>query len=257
VRTRSEPMGLAGLRLVVAAWLATTCLCFTQPGQRGPRAAAMHRHGDKSRSRVVTSLAPNFNSIYDPATFVPICAASDAFYRSAQGGVQLVVGPEVYNEYAPLIAGGLLRIRLELCVVESFVSEAVLPFVEKNGVSWVLPAHETVETFLAGTIFALASNFILIGSTKIVSVIVTYIDFFVGWPTRFIGSLGPKKDDKDDSQADPSVPVVIFFGGLAVVGKTSELARQVTEFADIFVRNDSSYPRPPQACPRSGGTSRS
>ena len=34
----------------------------------------------------------------------------------------------------------------------------------------MLPLHETVETFLAGTIFAVASNFILIGSTKIVTV---------------------------------------------------------------------------------------
>ena len=77
------------------------------------------------------------------------------------------------QEYAPLIAGGLLRVRLELCVVESFFYEAIIPFIKENGLSWVLPFHETVETFLAGTVFAVATNFILIGSTKIVTVLAT------------------------------------------------------------------------------------
>jgi len=54
----------------------------------------------------------------------------------------------------------------------------------------VLPLHETVETFLAGTIFAVASNFILIGSTKIITVLVTYADVFVGLPLRLVGSAG-------------------------------------------------------------------
>eukprot|EP00966_Prymnesium_polylepis_P133379 3082878-Prymnesium_polylepis.2 len=44
-----------------------------------------------------------------------------------------------------------------------------LDWLARRCVSWVLPLHETVETFLAGTIFAVASNFILIGSTKIVT----------------------------------------------------------------------------------------
>ena len=82
-----------------------------------------------------------------------------------------LVGPESYKEYAPLIAGGLLRVRLELCVVESFFYEAIVPFIQEKGLSWVLPLHETVETFLAGTVFAVATNFILIGSTKIVTAV--------------------------------------------------------------------------------------
>ena len=36
--------------------------------------------------------------------------------------------------------------------------EAIVPFVKENGLSWVLPLHETVETFLAGVIFAVASS---------------------------------------------------------------------------------------------------
>ena len=34
-----------------------------------------------------------------------------------------VVGRDNYEAYAPLFAGGILRVRLELCVLESFVNE--------------------------------------------------------------------------------------------------------------------------------------
>lgn len=87
----------------------------------------------------------------DPASFNPVCPASDFFYRFLQSSAVNVVGRESFIEYGPLIAGGLLRVRLELCVVESFFNEAVIPFIRQNGLNWVLPLHETVETFLAGT----------------------------------------------------------------------------------------------------------
>jgi hypothetical protein len=86
-----------------------------------------------------------------------------------------------------LIASGLLRIRLELCVVESFFNEAVGPFIQQNGISWILPLHETVETFIAGTIFATAATFILIGSTKLITVIFMYVDLVIGIPFRLFG----------------------------------------------------------------------
>ena len=82
---------------------------------------------------------------FDPNNFKPVCSASDGLYRALQGATQGIIGPDNYIEYGPLIAGGLLRVRLELCVVESFFNEAVLPFVRQNGLSWVLPLHETVE----------------------------------------------------------------------------------------------------------------
>ena len=132
------------------------------------------------------------NTQLDPKTFQPVCPASDGFYRFGQTLVVTTVGPESYKEYAPLIAGGLLRVRLELCVVESFFYEAIIPFIKENGLSWILPLHETVETFLAGTIFAIASNFILIGSTKIITVIFTYADVFFGLPLRIVGGAGWK-----------------------------------------------------------------
>ena len=124
---------------------------------------------------------------FDPSTFVPVCPASDGLYRVFQGSAKTIVGAENFQEYGPLIASGLLRVRLELCVVESFFNEAVGPFIRQNGLSWVLPVHETVETFLAGTVFALATTFILVGSTKILTVILTYADFLVGGPLRLFG----------------------------------------------------------------------
>ena len=134
-----------------------------------------------------TSSVPFNTGDFNPETFRPVCPTSDSLYRILQSSTQSLVGPDNYVEYGPLIAGGLLRVRLELCVVESFFQEAVGPFIEKEGLSWILPLHETVETFLAGTIFALASTFILVGSTKIVSVLVTYIDVFIGGPCRLLG----------------------------------------------------------------------
>jgi hypothetical protein len=122
-----------------------------------------------------------------PENFQPVCPASDGFYRLLQQSALSLVGRENFVDYGPLIAGGLLRVRLELCVVESFFNEAVGPFIRDNGVSWILPLHETVETFLAGGIFALATTFILIGSTKILTVIVTYADFLLGFPARLLG----------------------------------------------------------------------
>jgi hypothetical protein len=123
----------------------------------------------------------------NPATFQPVCAASDSFYRVLQQTTLAIVGKENFIEYGPLIAGGLLRVRLELCVVESFFNEAVGPFIAQNGLSWVLPIHETVETFLAGGIFAIATTFILVGSTKLLTVVATYTDFVFGFPSRFFG----------------------------------------------------------------------
>ena len=140
-----------------------------------------------------SSAAASFDlsqGVLDPASFQPVCPASDGFYRFGQTLVVGLVGADSYKEYAPLIAGGLLRVRLELCVVESFFYEAIIPFVKENGLSWVLPLHETVETFLAGVVFAVATNFILLGSTKIITVLATYADIFFGFPFRIVGGVG-------------------------------------------------------------------
>ena len=119
-------------------------------------------------------------------------------------------------EYGPLIASVLLRIRLELCVLESFLYEAVIPFIREKGLTWVLPFHETVETFLAGTIFAIASNFILLGSTKILTVLFIYADTLTGMPTRAIGG-GIKKISKDKSATNVVGNVLKAYG--EIIGK--------------------------------------
>ena len=201
-----------------------------------------------------------------PETFQPVCSTSDGFYRILQSTAQNLVGQEKFVEYGPLIASGLLRIRLELCVVESFFNEAVGPFIRDNGLSWVLPLHETVETFLAGAIFATATTFILIGSTKLVTVIVTYTDFLLGLPSRLIGGFafdraqgkpvtldigfGPFKtrligpaDPKEGEKVEfkffeasiPTMLVLILSGALNVFGKVLELIRELLEALDTFV----------------------
>ena len=216
-----------------------------------------------------------YDAALDPKTFQPVCPASDGFYNFGKTLITATVGPEAYKEYAPLIAGGLLRVRLELCVVESFVYEAIVPFIKENGLSWVLPVHETVETFLAGTVFAIASNFILIGSTKIVTVIFTYGDVFLGFPFRVVGGLGWKGLEANVPEKEPPVPVeeepqdflaklfpeekpkyqppslqkvvrantgapaqtaqLVFWGALRGVGEVSKSVREGIELLDIFV----------------------
>ena len=208
---------------------------------------------------------------FDPSTFVPVCAASDSFYRLLQSTTQAIVGKENFVEYGPLIASGLLRVRLELCVVESFFNEAVGPFIQQNGLTWVLPLHETVETFLAGTVFALATTFILVGSTKLLTVIFTYADFFLGAPLRIVGGfffdrargrpvtldigigpfktrvIGPKDLEADNSNSnyDYSVdmsktemgelPTIILSGGVKAFGQAVGLLREILDAIDLFV----------------------
>lgn len=144
---------------------------------------------------------------FNPDSFRPVCSASDSFYRFLQGSTRAVVGDENFSEYGPLIAGGLLRIRLELCVVESFFNEAVGPFIKENGLSWILPWHETVETFIAGSIFALATTFILVGSTKLIQIIAFYGDLIVGAPCRLLGGFF-----FDRARGEPVTLDVSFFG---------------------------------------------
>ena len=198
---------------------------------------------------------------FNPDNFRPVCGTSDSFYRFLQGSTKAVVGEENFSEYGPLIAGGLLRIRLELCVVESFFNEAVGPFIKENGISWILPIHETVETFLAGTIFALATTFILVGSTKLIQIIAFYGDLLVGGPCRLLGGfffdrargepvtldvsffgffktrlVGPAVDFKEEESAGQKplvdfdkvkpaeIPLLIFSGGVKFVGDASKVS---------------------------------
>jgi len=219
----------------------------------------------------VAAASPYLSEQMNPANFQPVCPTSDGFYRFLQGSTQALVGAENFQEYSPLIAGGLLRIRLELCVVESFFNEAVGPFIKQNGISWILPLHETVETFLAGVIFSLASTFILVGSTKIVAVIITYADVFLGGPFRLFGGfffdrargkpvtldigfgpfktriVGPPDEVKEAGDAssdklidfentDPlALAVILSSGAVKLVGETSKVIREVVEGLDLFV----------------------
>lgn len=218
-----------------------------------------------------SALANTFSDqLYNPDNFKPVCAASDSFYRFLQGTTLALVGQENFVEYGPLISGGLLRIRLELCVVESYFSEAIIPFIKANGIGWILPIHETVETFLAGFIFAVATTFILVGSTKLLAVITFYGDILVGFPCRLFGGfafdralgkpvtlevgIGPWKKQlvgpaaKGDQTLDAvtqtgtennvqivQYPVLLLSGAIKAVGEVSRVAREVVEGTDFFV----------------------
>jgi len=85
-----------------------------------------------------------------------------------------------------------------------------------------------LETFLAGTIFALASNFILLGSTKIFAVLLIYIDAIFGLPARFIGA-NMKKYSAARSPPNSVGTVVNLLGD--ILGTT----RRTVETFDTFV----------------------
>ena len=243
-------------------------------GKLGPIASAA-----AVATRASTTFIENANAAYtfnagqyNPDNFKPVCSNSDTVYRYAQAATQALVGEENFVEYGPLIAGGLLRIRLELCVVESFFNEAVGPFIDKEGLGWILPLHETVETFIAGSTFAIVSTFILVGSTKIVSVLYTYADIFIGAPLRWIGGFSfdrargkpvtldigfgpfksriigpgnpkenPYKEETLDELLDFSkvenkaIPLALLTGGVKTVGETSKIIKETLEGLDLFV----------------------
>ena len=121
-----------------------------------------------------------------------------------QRAAQNLAGDENIENYRPLINDVLIRVRTELCVLESFVRETAVPFVQEKGLGWVLPRTETSETYLAGVVFMLGANFILLGSTKVVAIMAIYHDLSLGLATRLIGSalgtLGPANEKERRQQ---------------------------------------------------------
>ena len=170
----------------------------------------------------------NLANLFDPSQFQPVCPASDGVYQVLKVGANSLVGNENALEYGPLIASLLLRIRLEICVLESFVNEAVIPFIAQKGIYWILPAHETFETFIAGTIFAVGCNVVLLGSTKIIAVLFLFADFATGFPARLLGSLIKKL-------SPPNSPGTLIGTSLDFYGKALNSVRSVMEGIDTFV----------------------
>ena len=121
--------------------------------------------------------------------FQPVCPYSDGVFRTGQKAALLVAGSDNIEDYRPLINDVLIRVRTELCVLESFARETAIPFVQQKGLGWVLPLHETSETYLAGVVFMVGTNFILLGSTKVVAILAIYHDIILGFPARQLGRL--------------------------------------------------------------------
>ena len=126
----------------------------------------------------------------DPfANFSPVCPGSDGVFRVGQRLALSLAGDSNIENYRPLINDVLIRVRTELCVLESFVRETAIPFVQTKGLGWVLPRHETSETYLAGVVFVVGANFILLGSTKVVAILAIYHDLSLGLVARGMGGL--------------------------------------------------------------------
>lgn len=143
----------------------------------------------------------NAGALIDPFyAFSPVCPASDGVFRVGQRAAIGLAGDENIENYRPLINDVLIRVRTELCVLESFVRETAVPFVREKGLGWVFPAHETSETYLAGVVFMLGANFILLGSTKVVAIMAIYHDLSLGLMTRLaggaLGALGPENEEE-------------------------------------------------------------
>ena len=88
--------------------------------------------------------------------------------------------------------------------------------------------HETFESFLTGTIFALATNILLLGSTKILSVFLLYIDAIVGFPIRLLGKLLTKL--KNENPVAGNIALTI-----TVLGDAIRFIKNAIEGFDSFV----------------------
>ncbi|CAE8629802.1 unnamed protein product [Polarella glacialis] len=181
----------------------------------------------------------------------------DGLYGFGKGAADGLLGVDG-QEYRPLAIEALLRVRLEICVLESFVYEAIIPFVQRKGLGWVLPFHETIDTVIAGTVFAIAVNFILFGTTKILAVLGIYHDFLLGAPLRLIGySILPEKrkketpliqinwpgtpapeDEKEEVETPgdpPAMPLLAFGGVCKGYGVFAGFVKDILEGLDTFV----------------------
>jgi len=122
-------------------------------------------------------------------TFNPVCPASDTVFRGGQRLAISIAGEANIDDYRPLINDVLIRVRTELCILESFIRETAIPFIQAKGVAWILPLRETNETYLAGVVFMVGANFILLGSTKVIAIVSIYHDLALGVPTRVLGNV--------------------------------------------------------------------
>lgn len=82
--------------------------------------------------------------------FNPVCPAADGAFRVGQRTAAFIAGDQNIENYRPLINDVLIRVRTEICVLESFLRETATPFIREKGIGWVLPLRETSETYLAG-----------------------------------------------------------------------------------------------------------
>jgi len=142
-------------------------------------------------------------------SFNPVCPAADGVFRAGQRTALAIAGDNNIQNYRPLINDVLIRVRTELCVLESFSRETAVPFVQEKGLGWVLPLHETSETYLAGVVFMIGTNFILLGSTKVVAILSIYHDLALGLPARLLGKFLGLADSNPAAKAEAKLESVM------------------------------------------------
>ncbi|KAK3239072.1 hypothetical protein CYMTET_50972 [Cymbomonas tetramitiformis] len=167
--------------------------------------------------------------------FNPVCPASDGIFRLGQQTALSLAGDQNVEDYRPLINDVLIRVRTELCVLESFVRETATPFIQEKGISWILPLKETSDTYIAGVVFMVGANFILLGSTKIVAILSIYHDLVLGLPCRLLGRVFALADEDLEVRWDNELSVVMEkqMGEVKVAMKETDKASRESKVAQV------------------------
>ena len=84
-----------------ALLLACSASALVTPLRRHPSTGLLRKQAPLHRPTALHAFDPAVVAAFDPAKFTPVCTASDAIYRGAQQSIAVIVGPKVFEEYAP------------------------------------------------------------------------------------------------------------------------------------------------------------
>ena len=82
----------------------------------------------------------------------------------------------------------LIRVRRSCACWNPSAGETALPFIREKDWAGSFRCRDG-ETYLAGVVFMVGANFILLGSTKVVAILAIYHDLSVGLVARGAGGL--------------------------------------------------------------------
>ena len=105
-----------------------------------------------------------------------------------------------------------------------------------------MPGLRTPHTVLRRPTRQVASNFILLGSSKILTVIVTYADIIVGFPFRLVGNAGWRGLEGRAEPAAPAETAPKPKDGLSFLGVFSPKPKRVPPTFEAVVRANKDEP---------------